>query len=774
MLAAFPLTFAAPWAGYSALCVAALAAVVTVWRRPAAPGTTLWLCGFGLALLGLAAAGLTWHRPAAVEVAVLVDMSPSTRTAGYRDRDALEQRVRQLLGDTPYRVWYFADDAPPVDSRNAMREPGAMREMAGRRTLFPTTSHPVILAFTDGRFAAAPSPGGAVYPVIDAGLDRVRDGSIERLEVRPQDASIGVRSDEPRVLSLAGVGGEGTTVPVGRVVLTRPVTAGGTAVSAQLAPGDAWPENDALSAPVPPAATPERWIIGTRAAPPGWRSMQPSEQPTDAAAYLRPAVIVLDNVAASDLSAAQQERLRQYVRDLGGGLVIAGGDRAFAAGGYSGSALEALSPLASTPPTPTTHWILLADASGSMNASSGAPGGPRLWDYAGAAIAAVVPTLPPEDVVTVGSFAEQVRWWTRGRPVKDALAERLPPAGIAPSGPTNLRAALEQVIEQTDAAMPKQVLLLTDTDAEMGDVTPLIDAMRRKKIQVHLVALGDGQGLAALRRISGETGGRIVQQREAARWSDAMRELARAAGPSRLEVEPVQMQFGGELAALAARGASPWNRTWLKKDASELARATWNGERIVPAGRWAVGTGRALAVGFSPNGAEMTAMADAVARPPRDPRFRVEWIAGERLTVKVDAVTTEGEYLNERGLSLELSTAGGALAARHAVPQAGPGGYELSIEAPRDGVIATVRVDGDQVLERFAVAGRYAAEFEAVGNDRAALRELARISGGRVVEPAETGPLQLRWPGRDVNLSSWLAMAGAVLVALGLVWWRMT
>ena len=101
--------------------------------------------------------------------------------------------------------------------------------------------------------------------------------------------------------------------------------------------------------------------------------MAPEALPTGAAAYLAPAVIVLDDVAADRLSPEQQGRLRQCVRDLGGGLVLLGGGHAFAAGGYPGSALESLSPLASTPPRPTTHWMLLADGSGSMG--SAAPAG---------------------------------------------------------------------------------------------------------------------------------------------------------------------------------------------------------------------------------------------------------------------------------------------------------------------------------------------------------------------------------------------------------------
>jgi hypothetical protein len=36
-----------------------------------------------------------------------------------------------------------------------------------------------------------------------------------------------------------------------------------------------------------------------------------------------------------------------------------------------------------------------------------------------------------------------------------------------------------------------------------------------------------------------------------------------------------------------------------------------------------------------------------------------------------------------------------------------------------------------------------------------------------------TGPIDFRWPPRDVNLAPWLASAAALLIALGLVRWRL-
>ncbi|MDB5291237.1 MAG: hypothetical protein JWL69_2478, partial [Phycisphaerales bacterium] len=88
----------------------AITVLILLLRRPGLPGATLWLGGLGSVLLCLAAGGVVWQRPTAGEVAVMVDLSPSTRTAGYRNRAALDRRITSLLGNAPHRVYYFAQD----------------------------------------------------------------------------------------------------------------------------------------------------------------------------------------------------------------------------------------------------------------------------------------------------------------------------------------------------------------------------------------------------------------------------------------------------------------------------------------------------------------------------------------------------------------------------------------------------------------------------------------------------------------------------------------
>jgi hypothetical protein len=752
-----PLTVDATWALWSTLALAGMAVLMALLRRPVAPRGTFILCGTGLLLFALASANPVWHRPAPREVAVMVDLSPSTRTARYRDRATLERRIAELLRDTPYRIQYFADGTHPVDANGPQ-----LPDLPADRTTYHPPAAAAVLLFSDCRFAL-PEQSPPTYVCIDIGLDDPPDAAVTNMEVRGTEAAVSLRNGgDPRRLTLTGTNpANPTTLPTGSLVITRPLARGASQIAGELSPGDPWPENDALTTVVPPPQKLERWWVGKSSPAGDWRGMRPGELPTEANAYLGAAGIVLDNVAGSDLNDLQQQRLQQYVRELGGGLLILGGDRAFAAGGYEGTALDALSPLASSPPIPTNHWVLLADGSGSM--SEAVPGGTK-WQSATGAIAQVLPHLPPQDVASVGSFAESLQWWVEAKPVWEAIKRPIPPPSAYPHGPTNLQPALEAIARSTDGKMPVQLLVLSDFETQITGEPRLAELLKSKNIHLHLLAIGEGTALPALRQVAAATGGRAIAQLDPSRWAAAVRELARAAGNAQVQHAPVTVTFEGAAGGMPERSIDLWNRTWMKPGTSKLADARAGSESAPMAASWNAGEGRVLAVAFAPDSSAVERLSALVAQPPRDPRFHISWETGPLLRVTVDAVSGR-EYLNGRNLSLEL---GGS---RRSIPQTGPGRYELSVDAPRSAGVATVRV-GDHVLDRFAVAGRYAPEFDAIGNDLAAMRELARRSGGAMVPPDQAKPLDIRWPVRAVSLMSALAIAGAAFVGMGLLWWQ--
>lgn len=760
------LSLTTPWGLWAGAALAALAAGIVLLRRPTVPGLTAGLALAGLLLVALGAGGLTWQRATPQPVVVMVDVSPSTRTAEYRDRSALLRRIRELLGTTPYRLQFFSED-------NLKADPGSahLADVPADHTNYAPPTAAAVLLFSDCRFAL-PEQSPPAYVVVDPGLEDTDDASVADLEVRGSKASVTINNaGGPRRIILTGMASDatGATAPIGSTVNSHALIPHATKVSAELSPGDPWPENDLLSAAVPSSAEHERWWVGPTSPGPDWRQMTPAQLPDDPAAYLSPAVIVLENVPASDLSDTQQQRLRQYVRDLGGGLVILGGDRAFAAGGYAGSALEAMSPLASNPPAPTTQWVVLVDASGSMAADAD---GSTRWKLVTDAASAVLPHLPAQDLVSVGGFAENVDWWITARPAHEARSTAIPPAESYPHGPTNLQPALEAVAAGADGKAPVELLVLSDFDAQLTGIPDLTALLKSKHVRLNLLAIGRGSALPALRHVAQATGGATLTQFDPAKWSAAARDLARAASARPLERDPVMAHFEGDASAAGMWRAAAWNRLWLKQSAAPLAQMQRNGQSVPLAARWNAGEGQALAVAFDMPPARVDALARLVARPPHDPRFRINWATGPHLRAAIDAIDG-GKYLNGLRVTLELSDAfGEGNLVSYPVPQTGPGRYELEVPAPRSPGVASIRAEG-QVIGRVAIAGRYAPEFDAVGNDHAAMNELARRTGGKVVLPSSTAPLHFRWPRQSFPLSSLLACAGAALVALGLGWWRL-
>jgi len=488
--------------------------------------------------------------------------------------------------------------------------------------------------------------------------------------------------------------------------------------------------------------------------------------PGDASAYLKSAIIVLSNTPADAIPVQQQRRLSQYVRDLGGTLVILGGDRAFGGGGYARTTLDNLSPLASTPPAPTTHWMLLIDSSGSMSATIA--GGTRFLTAVDS-VHDLLLHLPPADLASVGGFARELTWWITRQPIGE-LRKRLVPAEVSPNGPTNLQAALEAIARSADRSLPNELLIVSDTDAAISDPGALAQSLAHARVRVSVLGIGESQPNAALAQIATSTSGRLIHQRDAARWPEAMRELARAAEPGYLIPQQTKVAFSGPLSFLGACVLPSLNRTWLKKEATDAGSATTATETLAMAALWQLGGGRVIAIAAPMPASDAAAIADRFARPPTDPRFKVTWDDDANVTVRIEA-QKPGGYLNGLSPMLTLLSGAGEHHLTRPIPQTGPGQYALSIAPPTLPMLATVTVEGT-VVARTSLAGHYPREFSATGNDHRAMDELAKMTGGRVIEPGDSGPIDFHWPTRSYSLSPWLAAMGAVLVGVALLRWR--
>jgi len=760
LIAQFPISISSPLTLVIAFAFA-LGALIGAWKRGLDfPRVSLLLGTIGLLLLSIAAGAPVWNRPTPQDVVVMVDLSPSTRGATFRNRSLLEARVRELTGNVRYRIQAFGPG-----SQEQLPQGTVLADLPADRTNFHSPAGaPAIVLFSDGQFAI-PAIAPPTYVVVDPGLESLRDAKVDTLETRGQEIIANIsNSGGPRMLKLTGAAKDpSVAIPNGAQSIARKLDPQAMRIAAQFSPGDLWPENDQLVALPPPVRTQERWWVGTTDPGAGWKRLSAAQLPSDSATMLAPLIIVLENIAADELSDLQRQRLQQYVRDLGGSLLILGGDHAFAAGGYQGTILDTLSPLASEPPRPTMHWMLLVDGSGSMAA---AENGASRWQLATDAMVKLIPHLPQDDLLSAGSFAENLNWWPTGKSVKETAAMTLPPPSAFPHGPTNLEAALQSVASQAQGKLPRQLLVLTDGDAQIDDPASLALAMKQKNIRLHVLAIGEGSGLPALQIIAGATGGTITREFDPSRWAAATTQLLRAASPKLLQREPISVRWIGDLPRQSLE-VQVWNQTSLKQRATAIAEAEKN--RATMAGQWNIGEGRVAALAFDAPADAIEALVKMLSRPPRDPPFTATWEAAAQLKLTLQAFD-EQHYLNDREVKLELMSESGQSQLLD-VPQTAPGEYGVSIDAPREPMFAAARVNG-KLIERVAIAGRYAPEFDRIGNDHQAMLKLATQTGGAVITPDQHIPIEFGFPVREVSLTSWFAIVGAICIGLALARWN--
>jgi hypothetical protein len=513
----------------------------------------------------------------------------------------------------------------------------------------------------------------------------------------------------------------------------------------------------------------QRWWIGKSPAPAGWRAVDPDILSGALPDFLAAGVIALDNVPVDALTRLAHERLLSYVRDLGGGLLILGGDRAFAAGHYAGSHLEFLSPLSSTPPTPASHWVLLADSSGSMSASIGDN---SRWAFAINAMVRVIPLLPANDSLSAGNFSRNIRWWCRGQPVSEVAPRGLGivPNDVRPQGPTNLEPALRMLAQSADGSTPIQALIITDADATIESAAPLGELLAAKKVRVNVVSTGPVAQSNPLQTIVKRTGGTIAPQPDPRHWAMELRSLMRSGSPRWLETSALAATFTPAGPPILPLRVTPWNRTWLRRGATELASGMAKDERVPAAAAWNIGTGAVIAAAFEPSADVTNALADRVIVPPRDPRFTITWDVAQPLRVRLDAIDN-GRFINDLHPRLDLWADPSQPLATHLLAQIAPGRYELTLPAPSRQSIAKLTLDG-RPLDVAAIAARYPQEFEAIGNNRSNAARLAESSGGEVIEPQRITPIEFHHVPRDISLSRLAAAAGAVLIAAAIIRWR--
>ncbi len=505
-------------------------------------------------------------------------------------------------------------------------------------------------------------------------------------------------------------------------------------------------------------------------------AIEPDQFPTDPESLLGFAGVVLNDVAAADLSNAQVAALEVAVAEGGIGLTAVGGPNSFTAGQYSDSPLNRLLPVDSDPwrdqQQAEIALLLLIDRSTSMALAQTTPGS-KLALAREAAIAALE-LLEDGDQVSVVAFSgspELIIPLTTLGPDSDreALAGQI--AAIGADGTTDIFQALNFARRQL-AGQPAQIrhiILITDGQATYGQFGALVRQARNDGISISTVAVGDDAELELLTSLATGAGGRFHIARDPDQIPAVLTQEAELAKNFVTVTSPMQPRLvtPSELFALTSAGAAlPWLQGYVRTELRPQAKsvlASNEGEPILAS--WFYGRGPVVAWTSDLSGvwsAEWTAWDQF----PAFVAALVNQISGAnapnllwRITSQADAAEFEllfGEPSAAPAVGeLELTLNGPGGTQTTTLAAAAPGNYRGRAAAAA-GVWEFALSDGERELAVGQLAVPYSRELRPDPGAEARLARIAAQTGGRMLE--ET-------PAAEAAAPDWLV--AAIILLLG-------
>lgn len=495
--------------------------------------------------------------------------------------------------------------------------------------------------------------------------------------------------------------------------------------------------------------------------------------------------VVLANVPATAFEHADMERLRAFVQELGGGLLMLGGDRSFGLGGYYRTVVEEILPVRSDfekeKEKPSLAMVLVIDKSGSM-------GGHKI-ELAKDAARGAVELLGVRDFVGVLAFDGQPLWVSEIHPCSDAPYVLNRVASLSAGGGTNLQPAMEQAFEALDRvqARLKHVIILSDGISQKGDFQSVAGRMRAAGMTVSTVGIGEGAHQELLQQIARIGGGRNYFTNDPSTIPQIFARETITASQSAIDELPFQAQVARAHPALneIAFDQAPYllgHVVTRAKATCEVILATETGDPLLA--WWRYGLGHSAA--FTSDATDLWAsewlawpgfsrfwvqVVRQIMRRREARGFEVAVTRREGVTrLALDAIGEDGEHLNDaRGRVLAVGPEGER--SEVALHQVAPGRYEASLpmasRGPHHLETELQGTDGKTVRESRGVHVGFHEELRIGPVDEELLRALADAGGGAYSPAPEALLEQVRGTARrPVALTPWLLALASLLFVL--------
>lgn len=503
----------------------------------------------------------------------------------------------------------------------------------------------------------------------------------------------------------------------------------------------------------------------------------PEALPTQLSDLQRYDLLILSDLPASYLSGRQMELYQRWVRELGGGLLMAGGENSFGAGGWLGASLGRILPVAmdqaDREERPTVALMVILDRSGSMGASVG--GGNTKLSLANRGAVMAMRMLEEQDyisVLAVDTRIHEVVPMSRVRDT-DALERQIMSITAGGGGIYILTSLIEarQQMRRVDAGVKHLIIFSDAADAEEkyagemadglqsgGDALDVAAGMAAQQITTSVVALGylHDRDTAWLRTLAGRGGGRFYLTGDAAALPEIFAAETNTVVQTSLVEEPVAVRAipGSPVAEGVSWSEAPYLLGYNKvraKPAAEIHLVSEYGDPLLTT--WRYGLGRVGA--WAPDAKSRWA-----AEWLRWGGFAQFWIQTARHLARTDEPTLvetdfaerdgvleavwdfyqpDGRFFNDLHPAVSVLYFDGRTQSLP-VGQTAPGRYRADIPIESDGAMV-ISLSAEGAFEAPYLAGwtpGFPKEFRALETDEEKLRAIADITGGRFAPNAET------------------------------------
>jgi Ca-activated chloride channel family protein len=459
-------------------------------------------------------------------------------------------------------------------------------------------------------------------------------------------------------------------------------------------------------------------------------------------------LLMLSNVPATALNTRQMNMIRSYVQDLGGGLIMIGGDQAFGLGGYYKTVIEEILPVRSDfekeKEKPSLAMVLVIDKSGSM-------GGIKM-EMAKDAARAAVELLGPKDKVGVIAFDADTFWIAEVQSAanKGHVIDKI--STIEAGGGTIMGPPMESAYEalQSTPAKLKHIIVLTDGVSEPADFPGIAQNMTQAKMTCSTVAVGDDCDFELLKEIARIGNGRYYQAEDPSNIPQIFAKETVTASKSAINEQPFIPIVTRPSQALAniKFDEAPFLLGYVTtrpKPTSELVLASERGDPLLSWWRYGLG----MSVAFTSDAKSRWAAewlswpgyskfwAQVVRHAMRKSDAKGVFVQVEqkdgKATVTLDAVQPDGRFLNEAATELTVIEPHGN-EKKITMAQTAPGRYAAEFPADKTGayhVHINQQVKGQQTGQQSrGLVVNYDEELRIRPVNEKLLETLAQVSGG--------------------------------------------